>query len=117
LVNTLQSIEVGFNRSRCFLNNCDVELIEERGFASACICSVAIVVFWSNTKALHSEDCCTWLEKLRPFAKGFLVCLMFRLQDGLGQKRIVQWMDGKIQRSGKTMAMAGVDKREQMNTV
>jgi hypothetical protein len=42
---------------------------------------------------------------------------MFRLQDGLGQKRIVQWMDGKIQRSGKTMAMAGVDKREQMNTV
>jgi hypothetical protein len=100
LVNTLQSIEVGFKRSHCFLNNCNVELIEERGFACACICSVALIVFLSNTNALHSEDCCTWLEKLWPFVKGFLVCLMFHLQDGLGQKRIGQWMDGKKQRSG-----------------
>jgi hypothetical protein len=34
---------------------------------------------------LHSQDSCTWLERLLVLENGFLVCLIFRLHVGLGQ--------------------------------
>jgi hypothetical protein len=82
-------MNIGFHHSRCFLNKLDVELIETRFEGNCREDAVFAVALCSNTNALHSEDCCTWLERLFELEKGFLVCLMFRLQDGLGQKCIV----------------------------
>ena len=76
---------VGFNRSLCFLNKFDVESIGAHFGGNNRDDTVIAVALCSNTNALHSQDSCTWLERLLEVENGFFVCLMFHLHVGLGQ--------------------------------
>ena len=68
-----------------FLNKFDVKSIGACFGGNCRDDTVIAVVLCSNTNALHSQDSCTWLERLLELENAFLVCLMFRLHVGLGQ--------------------------------